>query len=82
MGGTAKTKAEERYAAIQRKDRGLLQTIQTASQVRLEKSAKLRQLRLAKEAQDAAEELALQELRAKAAGAPKKARAGAVNKSS
>jgi hypothetical protein len=66
MSGNAKTAAAERYAAIQKKDRGVLQTIQTEAQIRVDKTAKLRQLRLAKEAEDAAGKLALADAKAKA----------------
>jgi hypothetical protein len=74
MRGNAKTTAAERYAAIQKKDQGVLKTIQTEAQIRAEKSAKLRQLRLAKEAQDAVDKQALLEQQAKAGGVPKKPR--------
>lgn len=72
MRGNAKTTAEERYAAIQKKDLSVLKIIQSEAQIRRDKSAKLRELRLAKEAQDAAGKLALQGQRTKAA--PKKPR--------
>lgn len=61
MVSVTKTKAEKQYAEMQKKDKNVIQTIQSASQIRLEKSAQLRQLRLTVEAQDAAEKLALQE---------------------
>ena len=49
----SRSKAEERYAEIQKRERGLRQELDTATRLRLEKTAKLRQLRLAKEAEDA-----------------------------
>lgn len=52
---TSRSKAEERYAEIQKRERGIRQELENATKLRLEKAAKLRQLRLAKEAEDAAE---------------------------
>ena len=51
----SRSKAEERYAEIQKRERGIRQELDNATKLRLEKAAKLRQLRLAKEAEDAAE---------------------------
>jgi hypothetical protein len=50
----ARTKAEERYAEIQKREHRVRQDIQTATRLRTEKTAKLRELRLAKEAEEAA----------------------------
>jgi hypothetical protein len=61
MAGAAKTKAEKQYAEIQKKDKVIIQNMQSASQIRLEKSARLRELRVAKEVQDAAEKLEREE---------------------
>jgi len=52
----SRSKAEERYAEIQKRERGTKQELDNATRLRLEKAAKLRQLRLAKEAEDAAGE--------------------------
>jgi hypothetical protein len=50
----ARTKAEERYAEIRKRDQRVQKDIQTAARLRMEKTAKLRALRLAKLAEDAA----------------------------
>lgn len=60
MPSSPKTKAEKKYAELQKKDKETINVIQSASQQRLEKSARLRQLRLTMEARDAAEKLELQ----------------------
>lgn len=52
MKNAAKSKAEQKYAELQKKDMSLLSDIEKASKVRFEKSAKLRKLRLEKEAAD------------------------------
>jgi hypothetical protein len=52
MKNAAKSKAEQKYAELQKKDMSLLSDIEKASKVRSEKSAKLRKLRLEKEAAD------------------------------
>jgi hypothetical protein len=70
----SRSKAEQRYAEIQKRERGLLQEIDTATRLRLEKTARLRELRLAKEAQDAAEKQAAKDIKAAGKGAFKKAR--------
>jgi hypothetical protein len=57
MPNSPKTKAEQKYAELQKRDKETILIIQSASQKRLEKSAKLRQLRLAMEARAAAEKL-------------------------
>jgi hypothetical protein len=69
----SRSKAEERYAEIQRRERGIKQELDNATKLRLEKTAKLRQLRLAKEAKDAAEKQASKEVKAAKKSAPKKA---------
>jgi hypothetical protein len=60
---TSRSKAEERYAEIQKRERGIRQELDNATKLRLEKAAKLRQLRLAKEAEDAAEKQAAEILK-------------------
>ena len=49
---TMKSKAEEQFAATQKKDEMVLKEKETAWQQRMEHTAKLRALRLAKEAAD------------------------------
>ncbi len=71
----SRSKAEERYAEIQKRERGIKQEIDNATRLRLEKAAKLRQLRLAKEAEDAAEKQAAKDIKAAGKGAFKKPRA-------
>lgn len=71
----SRSKAEERYAEIQKRERGLRQELDTATRLRLEKTAKLRQLRLAKEAEDAAQKQAAKDIKTAGKGAIKKARA-------
>jgi hypothetical protein len=53
MAATTKTKAAERFASLQRRDQAVRQDIETADRIRSEKVARLRELRLAKEAEDA-----------------------------
>ncbi|MGA7326087.1 MAG: hypothetical protein WBX25_16780 [Rhodomicrobium sp.] len=69
----SRSKAEERYAAIQKRER-IRQELDNATKLRLEKAAKLRQLRLAKEAEDAAEKQAAKDIKAAGKSAFKKAR--------
>ena len=71
----SRSKAEERYAEIQKRERGLRQELDTATRLRLEKTAKLRQLRLAKEAEDAVQKQAAKDIKTAGKGAVKKARA-------
>jgi len=71
----SRSKAEERYAEIQKRERGIKQEIDNATRLRLEKAAKLRQLRLAKGAEDAGEKLAAKDIKAAGKGAFKKPRA-------
>jgi hypothetical protein len=54
MSKSAKSRAEELFAATQKKDREALEEKQTAQQERADHQAKLRTLRLAKEAADKA----------------------------
>jgi hypothetical protein len=68
-----RSKAEERYAEIQKRDRGIKQELDSATKLRLEKTARLRQLRLAKEAEDAAAKQAGHDIKAAGKGAFKKA---------
>jgi len=70
----SRSKAEQRYAEIQKRERGLKQDLDTATRLRLEKIAKLRQLRLAKEAEDAAEKQAAKDIKAAGKTAFKKPR--------
>ncbi len=49
---TMKSKAEEQFAATQKKDEKVLKEKETAWQQRMEHTAKLRALRVAKEAAD------------------------------
>ena len=70
----SRSKAEERYAEIQKRERGIRQELDNATKLRLEKAAKLRQLRLAKEAEDAAEKQAAEDIRAADKNAFRKAR--------
>jgi colicin import membrane protein len=74
MAATTKTKAAERFANLQRRDQAVRQDIETADRIRSEKVARLRELRLAKEAEDA--EARKKEASVKAERqAPKKSRA-------
>ena len=70
----SRSKAEERYAEIQKRERGIRQELDNATKLRLEKAAKLRQLRLAKEAEGAAEKQAAEDIRAAGKNAFRKAR--------
>ena len=70
---TSRSKAEERYAEIQKRERGIKQELDNATKLRLEKAAKLRQLRLANEAEDAAEKQAAEYIKAAGKSAFKKA---------
>jgi colicin import membrane protein len=54
MAATTKSKAAERFAALQKRDQAVRHDLETAARLRSEKTAKLRALRLAKEAEDAA----------------------------
>ena len=67
-----RSKAEERYAEIQKRQRGIKQELDDATRLRLEKTARLRQLRLAKEAEDAAANQAAQDIKAAGKGTFKK----------
>ena len=71
----SRSKAEERYAEIQKRERGIRQELDNATRLRLEKTAKLRQLRLAKEAEDAAAKQAAKDIKTAGNGAFKKPRA-------
>ncbi len=70
----SRSKAEERYAQIQKREHGIKQEVETAASLRIEKAAKLRELRLAKEAQDAAEKQAAKDIKAAGKSAFKKPR--------
>ena len=68
-----RSKAEERDAEIQKRQRGIKQELDDATRLRLEKTARLRQLRLAKEAEDAAAKQAAHDIKAAGPRAFKKA---------
>lgn len=70
----SRSKAEERYAEIQKREHGMKQEIDNATRLRLEKTARLRQLRLAKEAEDAAAKQAAKDIKAAGKSAFKKPR--------
>ncbi len=70
----SRSKAEQRYAEIQKRERDMKQELDNATRLRLEKTAKLRQLRLAKEAEDKAEKQAAKDIKAAGKGAFKKVR--------
>ncbi|MGA7330055.1 MAG: hypothetical protein WBX25_37615 [Rhodomicrobium sp.] len=57
----ARSKADERYAEIRKREQNVKQELETAARVRAEKTARLRQLRLAKEAEEAAVKKAAKE---------------------
>jgi len=65
---TARSKAEDRHAQIRKREQGLNQEIDAAARERADKTARLRQLRLAKEAEDAAEKQAAKDIRATGRG--------------
>jgi hypothetical protein len=72
-----RSKAEERFG--QKPDLGLKQGLDVAERVRADKTTKLRQLRLAKEAEDAAEKQAAKDIKAAGKSAfkkPRRARSG------
>jgi hypothetical protein len=73
----SRSKAEERYLAIQARERGIKQELDNATRLRLEKTARLRELRLAKEAKDAAEKKAAKDVKSAGKSAFKKARPNA-----
>jgi hypothetical protein len=60
----ARSTAENRFAAMQKRNLDIRQELDKATRLRLEKTAKLRELRLAKEAQDAAEKQASKDIKA------------------
>ena len=74
---TSRSKAEDRYAQLRKREQGLTQEVDAAARQRAEKTAKLRQLRLAKEAEDAAEKQAAKDIKAAGKGAFKKPRSSA-----
>ncbi len=73
----ARSKAEDRYAQIRKRENGLNQEIDAAARERADKTARLRQLRLAKEAEDAAEKQAAKDIKAAGKSAFKKPRSSA-----
>jgi hypothetical protein len=70
----SRSKTEERYAETRRREQHLKHELETATQVRLEKTAKLRQQRIAKEAEDAAAKQAAKDVKAASQSASKKSR--------
>jgi len=71
-------KAEERFGQLQKPHLALKQGLDVAERVRADKTTKLRQLRLAKEAEDAAEKQAVKGSKAAGKSAfktPRRARA-------
>ena len=70
----ARSKAEERYAQIRKREQGLNQEIDAAARERADKTARLRQLRLAKEAEDAAEKQTAKDIKAAGKNAFRKPR--------
>lgn len=52
MKSAERSKAEDKYAELKKRDVSILTDIEKASKARAEKSAKLRELRLQKEAED------------------------------
>jgi hypothetical protein len=69
-----RSKAEERFGQLQKPDRGLKEGLDVPERVRADKTARLRQLRLAKEAEDAAEKQAAKDIKAAGKDAFKKRR--------
>ena len=67
-------KAEERFGQLRKPDLGLKQGLDVGERVRADNIAKLRQLRLAKEAEDAAEKQAAKDIKAAGKSAFKKPR--------
>jgi hypothetical protein len=70
----SRSKAEQRYAEIQKREHGLKQDLDKEARLRLEKTARLRQLRLAKEAEDAAAKQAAKDIKTAGKTAFKKTR--------
>src|SRR3974377_998272 len=70
----SRSKAEDRYAQIRKRERGLNQEVDAAARERADKKARLRQLRLAEEAEDAAEKQAAKDIKAAGEGVFKKSR--------
>jgi len=73
----SRSEAEERYAQIQKRERGRKQELDEATRLRSEKTARLRQLRLAKEAEDTAAKQAAHDIETAGKGAFKRAPRGA-----
>jgi hypothetical protein len=65
------------FAARQKRNLDIMQELDNATKLRLENISKLRELRLAKEAQDAAEKQAANDIKAAGKSAFKKARSRA-----
>ena len=68
----ARSKAEERYVQIQKRVQDTDKAIDVAARQRADKTARLRQLRLAKEPEDAAEKQAAKDIKAAGKNAFKK----------
>ncbi len=71
---SARSTAEDRYAQIRKRELGLNQEMDAAARERADKTARLRKLRLAKEAEDAAEKQAAKDIKAAGKGVSKKVR--------
>ena len=67
-------KAEERFGQLQKPKLGLKQGLEVAERVRADKTKKLRQLRLAQEAEDAAKKQAAKDIETAGKSAFKKPR--------
>jgi hypothetical protein len=70
----SRSKAEERYTQLRKREHSAKQELDSATKVRLEKAAKLRELRLAKEAEDAAKKQTAKDMKAAGKGAFKRTR--------
>ncbi len=70
----SRSKAEERYAQIRKRETGLKQEVDVEARLRADKTARLRELRLAKEAEDAAAKQAAKDIKAAGKSAFKKPR--------
>jgi colicin import membrane protein len=68
----SRSKSEERFTQIQKRDLAVKPDMDAAARLRADKTARLRQLRLAKEAEEAAEKQAAKDIKAAGKGAFKK----------
>jgi hypothetical protein len=69
---SSRSKAEAYYAEIQKREHAPAREVDVAGRQRADKTARLRALRLAKEAADAAEKQAAQDIKAAGKGAFRK----------